>query len=148
MTAGRPAVAAALRAARARLAVRALEDAVEADPTIRSRYDDLHLRKLLHDAEVLLDRIADAVASDDPHVVAAWAEQVAPLFRRRQVPMDDLVHIAEGLRRASLGFVPSGEGHTLDEAVDEAVRVFRWHRRLSGDGRLRNRILMALYKGA
>jgi hypothetical protein len=35
-----------------------------------------------------------------------------------------------------------------DRALDEAIRTFRWYRRLSGDARKRNRILDAIYKGA
>jgi hypothetical protein len=35
-----------------------------------------------------------------------------------------------------------------DAAIDEAIAVFRWYRRLAGDARKRNRILAALYRGA
>ena len=34
-----------------------------------------------------------------------------------------------------------------DAAIDEAIKVFRWYRRLAGDARKRNPILAALYKG-
>ena len=34
-----------------------------------------------------------------------------------------------------------------EEALDEATRVYRWFRRLSGDARKRNRIVDAIYKG-
>ena len=34
-----------------------------------------------------------------------------------------------------------------DAAIDEAVTVFKWYRRLAGDARKRNPILAALYKG-
>ena len=35
-----------------------------------------------------------------------------------------------------------------DAALDEAIAVFSWHRRLAGDARKRNPILAAIYKGA
>ena len=34
-----------------------------------------------------------------------------------------------------------------DRALDEAVTVYRWYRRLSGDARKRNPIIDAIYKG-
>jgi hypothetical protein len=148
LAAGRPASADAIRVARARLAARALEVAVGADPTIRTRYDDLGLRRLLHDAEVLLDQVATAAAAGDIRGVTGWAETVVPLFRRRSVPMDDLVALAEGCRRAIAATLVPGEDDTAQAAIDEAIRVFRWHRRLGGDARRRNRLLHAIYKGA
>jgi hypothetical protein len=36
----------------------------------------------------------------------------------------------------------------VDAAIDEAIKVFRWHRRLGGDARKRNALLSFLYKGA
>ena len=33
-------------------------------------------------------------------------------------------------------------------ALDEAIAVFRWHRRLAGDARKKNAFLQWLYKGA
>ena len=34
------------------------------------------------------------------------------------------------------------------DALDEAIRILRWNRRIAGDARKRNRILDAIYKGA
>jgi hypothetical protein len=148
LTAGRPAAAEAIRVARPRLAARALEVAIDTDPTIRTRHDELALRRLLHDAEVLLDQVATAAAAGDVRAVTVWAETVVPLFRRRNVPMDDLVALAEGCRRSLAATLVPGEDDTAQAAIDEAIRVFRWHRRLAGDARRRNRLLHALYKGA
>lgn len=148
MTAGFPAAAARLRASRAALAARALEVAIEIDPSIRDRYDEIGLRRLLRDAQVLLERTADAVASNDPHILSSWAEQVAPMYRRRAVPMDDLVRICEGLRRGIIASLAPAERTVAEQTLDEGIRVLRWHRRLAGDARLKNRILQAIYKGA
>ena len=147
MTAGFPAAADRIRASRARLAVRALEAAVDRDPTLRERHGEAGLRHLLRDTDGYLERVARAVASGSPAQVREWAEWVAPVFRRRQVPMDDLIVLSEGVRVA-LGAVLSGEERVpADAALDEGIAVFRWHRGLSGDARKRNRLLWAIYKG-
>jgi hypothetical protein len=147
-TAGFPAAAARIDAARTRLAARALEIAFDKDPTLRDRYDELGLRKLLRDAGTLLERIAVAVASGDPEPLRAFADHVAPIYRRRSVPMDDLINLAEGLRAATATVLTGPEVAPVDAAVDTAIDEFRWHRRIAGDARKKNRILQAIYKGA
>ncbi len=148
MTAGFPAGAARIRAARERLAAQALADALGRDPTIGERYDEDGLRNLLRDLAGYLDRLASAVASNDPSWVREWADWVAPVYRRRRVPMDDLVVLTEGVRRAAATVLAPPERVPADAACDAAVRVFRRYRRLAGDARKRNRLLMFLYNGA
>ncbi len=148
MTAGFPAAAARLLAGRDRIGVRALEIALDLDPTLDDRYDDEGFRHLLRDTGVFIDRLARSVASGDPRWAREWAEWVGPVYRRRAIPMDDLVTIAEGLRRASAVDLAPEERPALDAAVDAAVEVFRWWRRLAGDARKRNRILAFIYRGA
>src|SRR5215211_6099808 len=97
-TAGFPDAATRLRAATTRLGARALEIAVERDPSIRDRYDEIGLRHLLRDTEIFIDRIALAVASNDPAPVRSFIDQIVPIYRRRRVPMDDLGQLFEGLR--------------------------------------------------
>jgi hypothetical protein len=147
LQAGFPDAAARLRANRAALAVRALEVAVDADPTLRTRYDDVGLRNLLRDAEVHVDRLALCVAGNDPFWLEHFADMTATVFRRRGVAMDDVVQLMEGLRVGARGVLAPEEMVPADAALDEAVRVYRWYRRLSGDARKRNRILDAIYKG-
>ena len=148
MASGFPAATDRLRGAQARLGARALEVAMDRDPTMRERHGELGLRKLLRDTETLVDRLALAVGSNDPSTVAAWAEWVVPIYRRRRVPMDDLIALCDGLRLAVPAVLAPDERPVGEAALDEAVRVFRWHRRIAGDARKRNRILAALYKGA
>jgi hypothetical protein len=148
MTAGFPAAAARLTAAAPKVAARALEVALDADPTLRERHDEIALRRLLRDTEGYIERIARSLASNDPGFVRDWADQVAPVYRRRRVPMDDLVWISEGLRLATKSVLPPGERGPVDEALDAAVIVFRKYRRIAGDARKRNRILQFIYKGA
>jgi hypothetical protein len=148
LSAGFPAAAERIRAARARLGERALEVALEHDPSIAARHGELGLRKFLRDTEPLIDRVAIAVAANDHTAVAAWADWVAPLYRRRRVPMDDLIHLCEGLRDSVAAVLAPGELPIAVAALEEAIRVLRWNRRLAGDARKRNRIIAAIYKGA
>jgi hypothetical protein len=143
-----PEAAERLRRANDRLGVRALEIAIEQDPSMRDRHGELGLRKLLRDTEALIDRLAIAVASGDRMAVAAWADWVSILYRRRAVPMDDLVHLCEGLGRAVASVLGPDEQALAEAALDEAIAVFRWNRRLAGDARKRNKLLSFIYKGA
>ena len=148
MTAGFPAAAERLMAARERVGARALEIAIADDPTFRDRYDEIGLRHLLRDTEVYIDRLAKSLASDDPSFARLWADQAAPLYRRRRVPMDDMVRISEGLRLATRVVLAPGERGPVEAALDEAIGSFRRFRRIAGDARKRNRLLQFLYKGA
>jgi hypothetical protein len=147
MTAGFPAAAERMRAARGRLGARALEVALQRDPTIRERLGEIGVRALLRDTEVYIERIARAVASADPGQARGWADWVAPVYRRRKVPMDDLVTLSEGLRSALAAILAPEEQAAADVALDEAIATFRRYRRIAGDARKRSRILTALYKG-
>ena len=148
LTAGHPAAAAAVTAARSRLAARALEVAVDADPTFRGRYSELALRQLLADAEAMVDRLAVALGSGSSAVMGGWAEQLAPRYRKRGVPLDDVIGIAEGLRAAAATVIAPADGAALGAALDAAIAAFRWHRRLAGDARKRNPVIAFIYKGA
>jgi len=147
MQAGFPAAAERLRAGRSRLGAKALEVALRRDPTMRVRLGETGLRQLLRDTEIYVDRVARAVASSDPGQVREWADWVAPVYRRRKVPMDDLVTLSEGLRAALPAVLSPEEQVPAGTALDEAIATFRWYRRIAGDARKRNRLLAALYKG-
>jgi hypothetical protein len=146
--AGHPAAAATLRAAAPRVAARALEALVGADPTVRDRYDEVRLRELLADLEAMVDILAASVAAGDSAPMARWAESVAVRFRKRAVPMDDVVAMCEGLRRASAAAVTPDAMPAVDAALDATIEVLLWHRRLAGDARKRHPLLAFIYKGA
>jgi hypothetical protein len=148
LVAGYPDAAARLRTGRSRIAARALETAVADDPTLRTRYDEAGLRNLLRDGEVLVDRLALCVAGLDSFWLKDFADQAAPVFRRREVAMDDVVRLCEGIRAGARGVLSEDEMVPADAALDAAIGVFRWYRRLAGDARKRNRILNAIYRGA
>jgi hypothetical protein len=148
LTAGHPAAAARIRAEAPRLAARALSVAMDADPTIRDRYDEAGQRHLLRDAELLAERVALAVAAGNPLPAGEYAEWTTIVYRRKAIPLDDLIALCEGLRSALPGVLAPGELPAANEALDAAIKVYRWHRRLAGDARKRNRLLQLLYKGA
>lgn len=130
------------------LAARALAVAIERDPTLRERYDEVGLRQRLRDAELLAERIAVSVAEDDPAAAREYADWTSPVYRRKRVPLDDLISLCEGLRAAIAGAVAPGMAAAADVAIDAAIAQYKWHRRLAGDARKRNPILQLLYKGA
>jgi hypothetical protein len=146
-TAGSAAAAARIRAGVSRLAARAVSVAMDADPTIRQRYDEAGQRRLLRDAELLAERVALAVAAGDPSSTADYAHWTAPVYRRRKVSMDDLVRLCEGLRAALPAVLAPAELPAADAALDAAIEVYRWHRRLAGDARKKNALAQFLYKG-
>ena len=148
LRAGDPASAAALRSGGARLRARAFEAAQDLDPTLRDRHDELVRQALLADLEAFLDRLVAAIASGDPHLMATFADLVAVRYRKRKIPMDDLVTLCNGLRRAAAAVVEPAATPAIDAGLDEAIAVFKWHRRLAGDARKRNPVLAFIYKGA
>lgn len=146
-TAGSPDAAARIRANAERLAARALAVAMDADPTIRERHDEVGQRHLLRDAELLAERVALAVAAGDPSPTADYADWTAPVYRRRRVPMDDLIGLCDGLRSAFPSVLAPAELPVAVAALDAAIEVYRWHRRLAGDARRKNAFLQFIYKG-
>jgi hypothetical protein len=129
------------------LAARALAVAIERDPTLRDRYDEIGLRQRLRDAELLAERVAVAVAADDPTAAREYADWTSPMYRRKRVPLDDLIKLCEGLRAAIASTVAPGMTAAADVAIDEAIAQYKWHRRLAGDARKRNAFLQFIYKG-
>jgi hypothetical protein len=91
--------------------------------------------------------VVDVMATGDTEPARTYAEAIPPMFRRRRVPMDDLVNLVQSIRDALAAVLPAGEMGLVDAAVDAMIERFRWHRRLAGD-RKRNRLLAAIYKGA
>jgi hypothetical protein len=117
-----PAIAARVDADREALAGRALEIALDRDPTMRTRHDELAIRKLFRDTITIVDRVVESIAADDVEPARSFGEAVPPVYRRRKVPMH--------------------------AALDAANAVFKWHRRIAGDARKKNKFLQAIYKGA
>jgi hypothetical protein len=145
---GLPPATARVNAARERLAARSLEIAMDRDPTLRERHDEYAIRRLLRDAVVLIDRVVDAMAADDPEPARAFAEATPPAYRRRKVPMNDLINLCESIRTAIGATLAPADMRPVDGAVEAMIDRFKWHGRIAGDARKRNRLLQAIYKGA
>ena len=146
-TAGLPDAARRLRERAPELAARALAVAMDDDATMRERYDETGLRGRLHDAELLAERLAICVGSGDPTPLREYADWTAPVYRRKQVPLDDLIALCEGLRSALPVALAPLELDAANAALDAAVTQYRWHGRLAGDARRKNAFLQFLYKG-
>jgi hypothetical protein len=148
LSAGDPAAAAALRRGGPRLRTRALQAALDLDPTFGDRHDEIARTGFLSDLEAFVDRLAVAVASGDPRAMATFADLVAVRYRKRKVSMDDLVTLCEGLRRATASVIEPATQPSVDSAIEAGIEVFRWHRRLAGDAGKRHPLLKFIYKGA
>lgn len=122
--------------------------ALDIDPTLRDRHDDLVRESLLADLEAFVDKLGVAVASGEPRAMATFADLVAVRYRKRKISMDDVVTLCEGLRRAAAAAVEPDAQPAVDAAIDAGIAVFKWHRRLAGDARKRNPLLAFIYKGA
>jgi hypothetical protein len=143
-----PPAAARVLAARERIAARALEIAIDRAPTLRARHDEYAMRRLLRDTAVLIDRVVDALAAGDPGPARAFAEATPPAYRRRKVPMNDLINLCESIRTAIGAAIARADMAPVDEAVEAMIERFKWHGRIAGDARKRSRLLQAIYKGA
>lgn len=146
LTAGYPEAAERIRTNADRIAARALEVALDRTD-MRDRYDETGLRHLLRDAALLADRVAVSVAADDPAPTREYAEQTSIVYRRRKVPLDDLIAICEGLRTAFPLVLAPAEQPAAGAALDGAIAAFKWHRRLAGDARKKNAFIQFIYKG-
>ncbi len=84
---------------------------------------------------------------NDPQWLRQFADQTATVYRRRGIELDDVIKLFEGIRASVRSVLTAEELVPADVALDEAIAVFRWHRRLAGDARKRNPIIAAIYKG-
>ena len=140
-------VARRIRETAPELAARALSVAIDHDPTLRTRYDETGLRERLRDAELLAERVAYAVSVADPSAAGEYADWTSPVYRRKRVPLDDLINLCEGVRAAIAGAMAPSIAAEADRSIDAAIAQYKWHRRIAGDARKRNALLQFIYKG-
>ncbi len=129
------------------IAARGLEAAVKADPTLRKRYDDLGLRHLLRDGELLVERLAMCLGNDDVRWIAQYAEWIGPTYRRRGVPLADLATVCAGVREVMAPDLTSDELACADRALDAAQVVLQRNGRVAGDQHKRRAIFKWMYRG-
>ncbi len=146
-TTGDPAAAGRIRVEAPRLAARALEAALDGTRGMRERYDEAGLRYLLHSAQLLAERIAVCVETATTTPAREYAEWTVPVYRRRKIPLDDMIALCRGLAAALPIVLSPSEMPAATAAIDEAIAAYKWHRRLAGDARKRNALLQFIYKG-
>ena len=147
MKAGFVDVAARLRARKTAIATQALEAAVKADPSFRTRYPDAGLRRLIHDGELLMERLATSLAADDVRWIAEYCEWVVPIYRRKRIPLADLAAIARSAIDVIAPDLNEAELASATRALDAADVVLRRNGRVAGDRHKRRPLLRWLYRG-
>ena len=131
-TAGRPDVAARLRGA-ARLPTTALDAAYRIDETLPQRYDEIALRTFLRDYEQYIEQLARAIETGEDRFLVVWGESIVPIYRRRDVRMNDVVVLVRGLEEAAVAIGPAADAAIIREPIGALVERLRHHRRLPGD---------------
>lgn len=145
-SAGNASVAARLRAD-GRLPALALAAALRADATLRDRYDELMLRRFLRDYDRHVEQLARAVETGENRYVTAFGEHLVPMYRRRDVRMDDVVTLLSGLEEVAVAGGSAAEAELIREPMRAWVQVMRHHRRLPGDHK-GNAAVRFVWKGA
>jgi hypothetical protein len=145
-TAGRPDVAARLRAAD-RLPGTSLEAAIRIDETLTDRYDELMLRRFMRDYEQHIEQLARAIETGEDRFVVLWGESLVAIYRRRHVRMNDVVSLLRGLDEAAVALGPSADAEVVREPMAAWVERVRHHRRLAGDHE-GNKAVRFIWKGA
>src|SRR4029078_6437315 len=99
-TAGDPDAAARLRGSRTRLGRIALEATLRDAPRFKESYDELALRRFLRDYDRHVEQLARAIETGDPYYTAQYGEWLVPVYRRREVPMKDVIALVGGPQEA------------------------------------------------
>ena len=146
-TAGRPEAAARLRRQRSTIAALALKSALEADPTLSSRYDTIVMRTLLRDYDRHIEQFAQALETGETRYVSEWAEWIVPIYRRRRIPARDQQTLVGALRPAAASVLPPDDASAFSALVDAWFKRLRMYKRLPGDHK-GNRVARFIFKGA
>ncbi len=147
VNAGYPAAAARLRASARRIGRLALENTVRAAPRFSDTYDDDKLRLFLRDYARHVEQLARAMETGDSYYVAQYGEWLVPLYRRREVPMKDVLALLGGLRDAAATVLTPAENEVAAEHFGRWVSKLQHHRRLAGDHK-GNSVVRFFWKGA
>ena len=146
-TAGQPAAAERLRANRARLAQIALAATLRDAPRFKQTYDELGLRRFLRDYDRHIEQLARSMETGDPYYTSMYGEWLVPVYRRREVPMKDVIALLGGLREAAATVLTPSENEAALPFFGAWVERLQHHRRLAGDHR-GNSVVRFFWKGA
>jgi hypothetical protein len=147
VNAGHPAGAARLRASRKRLARLSLENTLRLAPRFSEKYDELKLRLFLRDFERHVEQLARALETGDSYYVAQYGEWLVPIYRRREVPMKDVMAMIDGLRDAAATVLTPAENEAAAPHFERWKARLQFHRRLPGD-HPGNPVVRFFWKGA
>ena len=139
-------MAARLRAA-PRLPATALAAAYRIDGTLPERYDEIMQRTFLRDYGQHIEQLARAVETGEDRFVVVWGESLVPIYRRRNVRMNDVVSLLRGLEEAAVALGPAADADVIREPLAAWVERMRHHRRLAGDHE-GNAAVRFVWKGA
>jgi len=146
-TAGLPAAALRLRSTGARLARLAMQNTVRLSPGFDERYDETALRLFLRDMERHIEQLARALETGNDSFVTNYGEWLVPVYRRRRVPMRDVISQLAGLRQAAATVLSPEENEAARELFEAWAQRLRHHQRLAGDHK-GNPIVRFFWKGA
>ena len=147
MAAAFPAAARTINREAPRIAARALEAAVEADKSLRKRFDETGLRRLLRDAEILTERLAMCLGSGDSRFLIDHVESMKPIYRRRGTSLRDLAAICAAIGHVLETELGPEERSLAERCLGEAIAILRADSRLAGDSHSRNALWDWMYKG-
>jgi len=147
MKAGFAAGAERLRTSGSLVAARALEVAAVKDPTLTERHDEMAMRRLLRDGELVVERLAMCLASRNPRWLVEFAEWVSPIYRRRGTSLLDLAALCDGVKIAVGPHLSADELAEAAAAIDAANAVLHRNSRLAGDRHKRNALWNWMYRG-
>jgi hypothetical protein len=146
-TAGLPDAAQRLRSNSERLGRMALENTLRDAPDLGGRYDEERLRLFLRDYERHIEQLARSLETGDDNYVVGYGESLVPIYRRRHVPMRDVIALLTGLREAAATVLSPEESEVAAGVFERWTERFRHHSRLPGDHK-GNALIRFFWKGA
>jgi hypothetical protein len=147
VTAGLPDVAERLQTNRDRIARLSLQTTVRDANGFAERYDEDALRLFLRDLERHVQQLAKALATGKDYYVTSYGEWLVPVYRRRKVPIADVLALLAGLQAAASTVMSPDEKRVSDDLFERWVMVLRKHQRLAGDHK-GNSVIRFFWKGA
>ncbi|MEO6349913.1 MAG: hypothetical protein ABIP53_04605 [Candidatus Limnocylindrales bacterium] len=145
--AGHPAAAARLRDGNGRIAKLALQATLRDTEGFGERYDETSLRLFLRDFQTHVDQLAKALETGQDYYVVSYGEWLVPVYRRREVPMADVMAMLRGLRSAAATVLTPDEREIVDGLFDRWFVTLKHHQRLPGDHK-GNALIRFFWKGA
>ena len=147
VTAGHPEAAARVRENISRLARLGMQETVHNADGFADRYDDVMLRLLMRDSERHLEQLAKSIESGRDYYVTSYAEWLVPIYRRREVPMRDVMAILAGLQVAAATVLTPSEREVAEGYFVRWKDTLKHHQRLPGDHK-GSKLLRFFWKGA